>query len=59
MKSYFNTAKGQDYLYRLCNEDDARAGVDTPMPKIKNKIAKMDKIPLWARFIKFRNFIMP
>lgn len=60
MQSYFrNTPRGQAYIYKLCNEDDAREQVDVPMVPLKNPVAKMEKIPLWAHITKFINLITP
>ena len=60
MQSYFNnTPRGQAYIYKLCNEDDVKNEVELPLPTMKNPVVKMEKIPLWARFIKFRNLITP
>ena len=60
MPSYFrNTPRGEAYIYKLCNEDDVKNEVELPLPKIKNNVTKMEKIPLWSRFTKFRNLIMP
>ena len=60
MQSYFNnTPRGQAYIYKLCNEDDVKNEVEVKMPPIKNNVTKLEKIPLWSRFTKFRNFITP
>lgn len=58
MSFFKNTPRGETYLYKLCNEDDAREGVDVVIPEPKPMPITL-KVPIWARFIKFKNFITP